>query len=295
MAIQSNASTCSDAQNPLAQAIVGGQKAGGFAAFRAVTHEDVGTRSAVDVTGDYSASIAFNIGTSVFPFHPMASLPPPGTCTVYSVTGDLLRGDPLPGSTPNGKPLDFGPVFTITGPNGTQMATSVFSSARVSYHGGSLSNNLIPKSLYLDPGSYTITGLGGKDIGAFTASFTTPQSLTWTNRDQLTVVPRSQPLALSWAGGSPDQWVGIVGFGEDLPTNASTVFACLAPPGANNLIVPANMLSNLPPTRANVLQSKSVLYLVSLPRSSVTKLNASGLDAGAAGFVYVSGKTVVWQ
>src|SRR5207253_8114291 len=34
MAIQSNGSTCSDALNPLAQALVGGQKAGGFVAFR---------------------------------------------------------------------------------------------------------------------------------------------------------------------------------------------------------------------------------------------------------------------
>jgi uncharacterized protein (TIGR03437 family) len=295
MAISANGSACSPPQNPLSQALVAGLKVGAFIAIRGVTHEDVGTVAPVDVTGDYTAAFAYNVSASPFPFDPTASLPPPGTCTVYSVAGDLLGGGALAGTVPNGMPLDWGATFSLTGPHGTQTMSSLFSTGWVSYLGGALSSNLIPSSLFLDPGAYTLMGIGGSDVGPFTVSFTVPQPLTWTNQSQLTNLSRSQPLTVSWSGGAAGQLVGVVGIGEDLPTNASTVFACLAPPNATSFTVPAAILTNLPATRPNVLQSKSVIYLVSLTPSSGAPLKASGLDVGAAAFSYISGKTVIWQ
>jgi uncharacterized protein (TIGR03437 family) len=296
MSISSKAGgTCSDTANPLTQAIVSGQKFGAFATVRAVTHEDIGTTAAVDVTGDYSAAIAYNLAKTAFPFNPLASLPPPGTCTAYSIGGDVLGGTVLPGALPNGTPLDWGSTFTITGPSGMQAPASVFASGLAWFLGGSLSSNLIPNSAYLAPGPYTVTGMGGNDVGHFTASFTVPQPLTWTNQSQLVQIPRSQPLAISWTGGSAGQLVGVVGFGEDLPTNSSTVFACLAPPGAKSFSVPPAILTNLPATRPNILQSKSVVYLISLTPSAPGALQAPGLDAGEIISAYISGKTVVWQ
>src|SRR5260370_19628187 len=137
--------------------------------------------------------------------------------------------------------------------------------------------------------------MGGKDVGPFSTSCTIPQPLPWTNRDQLTVVNRAQPLTVSWTGGDSSQVVGIVGFGEDLPTNSSASFACIAPRGAGSFTVPPDILSNLPATRANPLQSKDVIYLVSVPPASAQNLNATGLDQGATGFLQINGKTVVLQ
>jgi len=166
---------------------------------------------------------------------------------------------------------------------------------RATYLGGSISGNILPNSLFLDPGSYKLMGFGGMDVGPFSASFSVPQPLTWTNRDQLTSIDRTQPLTISWTGGDTGQVVTVMGFGVDLPTNSSTAFACIAEAGANSLTVPPAILSNLPPTRGNPLQSKDVIYLVTMPGSSVGNLNAKGLDQGLALFYLVNGKTVVIQ
>ena len=112
------------------------------------------------------------------------------------------------------------------------------------------------------------------DVGVFSTSYSFPQPLTWTNRTQTNVVDRSQPLTLSWSGGDNGQIVGILGFGEDLPTNSSAVFVCIAPPASSSFTVPTDILSNLPATRPNPLQSLDVVYLLSLAGSSVNKLNA---------------------
>lgn len=122
-----------------------------------------------------------------------------------------------------------------------------------------------------------------------------PPPITWTNRDQLLNVNRSQPLTISWSGGADNDRVGIVGFGEDLPGNASTAFICLSPPGASSFTIPPPILSNLPATHSNPLQSKSVIYLVSVPGSALAPIQANGLNAGLAMFTYINGKTVVFQ
>jgi hypothetical protein len=100
---------------------------------------------------------------------------------------------------------------------------------------------------------------------------------------------------LSWTGGDSGQVVGILGFGEDLPTNSSAVFVCIAPLGSSSFTVPADILSNLPATRPNPLQSKDVIYLLTLAGSSVQNLNASGLDVGLTSYYSIIGKTVVLQ
>jgi hypothetical protein len=140
-----------------------------------------------------------------------------------------------------------------------------------------------------------VSGTGGLDVGSFSTSFTIPQPVVWTNRDQLTIVNRAQPLTISWTGGDNGQLVVIMGYGEDLPTNASAAFACIAPPGASSFTVPPAILSNLPQTRANPLQSKDVIYLGVMPGSSVKSFNAKGLDQGLSEFYQINGKTVIFQ
>src|SRR5205085_9619520 len=100
---------------------------------------------------------------------------------------------------------------------------------------------------------------------------------------------------ISWTGGDSGQVVAIVGYGEDLPTNASAAFACIAPPGASRFTVPPDVLSNLPPARANLLHSKDVIYLATIPGSSVQNLNPKCLEQGTSGFYLINGKTVIVQ
>jgi hypothetical protein len=135
----------------------------------------------------------------------------------------------------------------------------------------------------------------GGDVGSFTASATMPAPLTWTNRDQIALVDRSQPLNIAWSGGSGTQ-VAIVGFAVDLPNNSTTAFGCLAPPGAASFAIPTSVLANISPTRANPLQSKDVIYIGNAPNmSSAVNLTGTGLDAGFVAFQYATGKTVIFQ
>jgi hypothetical protein len=266
---------------------------------RTTTRHDIGTIAPVDVTSDYHVSFAFEPAVKPFPFNPALAFPPSGTCTAYMHASDLLDAGhgrpPLPGIAPETMPLDVGPPYMLSGPNGSKTLGAGFSLATVGFLGGLISNNILPSTLFLDPGSYTLRGFGGTEVGGFTTNFTIPQPLTWTNRLQLNIVPRSQPMTVSWTGGDPGQTVSIIGFGDDLPTNASTVFVCIAPPGATSFTVPTDILSTLPVGRQNPLQSKDVIYLLTLSGSSLKPINATGLDVGLASFYSIIGKTVYWQ
>jgi len=296
MAIQSSGATCTNPIFPdLSSVMVNGGNFGEAILFRQTTHEDVGVITPVDVTADYHFEAAFNVLPVPFPFDSTVSLPPPGTCTVYTEAADLVSGAVLPGLLSQSTLLGIGPPFTLTGPKGQVSLDYPVTGYRADLLGGLISNNILPNSLYLNPGSYTVSSVGGPDVGAFSATFNIPQPLTWNSRDQLTVVDRTQPLTISWSGGDSGQEIAVVVVGEDLPTNSSAVVKCIAAPGASSLTVPQDLLSNLPATRQNLAQSKDVIYLVNLAGTSVQKINAKGLDQGSTGYFYVQGKTVVLQ
>ncbi len=295
MAIAPSNTCTTDILPQVSSVMLKGGRFGGAILLRATTHQDVGVLAPIDLTADYHVSTGLKGTASPFPFMPQTAFPPSGTCTFYTLQGDMLDGQPLPSMIPTGSALDLGAPLSVTGPNGQKVLSFfTFSGVRAGYLGGMISNNILPSSLYLDPGAYSVTGFGGLDVGPFTASFTAPQPVAWTNRSQLNAIDRTQPLTLNWTGGA-GQIIAIVGFGEDLPTNSSAGFACIAPAGASSFTVPTDMLANLPATRPNPLQSKDVIYLLSLPNATLQNLNASGLDLGLSAFVDINGKMVVWQ
>jgi|CZKS01.1.fsa_nt_gi uncharacterized protein (TIGR03437 family) len=298
MAIEPTPGICTtDVLPQVTSAFLKGLRLGEALATRTTTRQDVGVLAPVDITSDYHVDFAFQPDPGQFPFNPALAFPPSGSCTVYARQTEMLDANslPLPGMAPTTMPLDMGAPFLLTGPNGSKTLSEGFFGARASYLGGSISNNILPSTLFLEPGSYTLQGFGGMDVGPFSTSFTIPQPLTWTNRAQTNVLSRSQPLTISWSGGDSGQVVAMLGFGEDLPTNSSAVFVCIAPPGATSFTVPTDMLSNLPATRANPLQSKDVIYMMALSGSSLKSIAAKGLDVGLTSFYSIIGKTVVWQ
>lgn len=298
MAIEPTPGMCTtDVLPQVTSAFLKGSRLAEALATRTTTRQDVGVFAPVDVTSDYHVDFAFQPDPGQFPFNPALAFPPSGSCTAYARQGDMLDGNtsPLPGLAPTTMPLDMGAPFLLTGPRGSKTLSEGFFGARASYLGGSISNNILPSSLFLDPGSYTLQGFGGMDVGPFSTSFNIPQPLTWANRLQTNTVDRSQPLTLSWTGGDSGQVVAVLGFGVDLPANSSAVFVCIAPAGATSFTVPTDMLANLPATHANPLRSRDVIYLMALSGSSVKSIAARGLDVGLTSFYSIIGKTVVWQ
>lgn len=291
MAITADGSSCFNTLSPTPPFVTSGSYAG-FLGIRVTTHEDIGVVNTVDVLGDYASGFAYNFTAGPFPFHPFFSEPPAGTCTAYTMTGDLLHTTILTGAIPAGAiPLSYGPGFTLSGAGGMQLLQNLVGA---SYLGGSVTGNFFSSTPFLSSGSYTFSASGGT-IGPISVTAGMPQPLTWTNRDSIVTVPRNQPLTVNWTGGSGTPTV-VLGFGVDIPTNASTMFACIAPANATSFTIPAVIMSNVPASRANPTQSKGVIYLATAPGSGVDAvINTSGLTSGLAGLHYATGKTVIFQ
>jgi hypothetical protein len=108
-------------------------------------------------------------------------------------------------------------------------------------------------------------------------------------------VDRTKTLPLSWSGVPAGQAVAILGVSFDRPTNSSAMFYCSAPQNATSFTVPAEILSALPATRPNILQSKGVIYLMTMTPLNGTPFTAPGLDAATAIAGHMIGKTVRFQ
>ena len=285
MAIDAAGAPCSDPSNHWTSSLVNGETLGLLSLSRMTVHEDIGVNAPIDITDDFLSFTAARQTGGVFAFSPWISLPPPGSCTSYRGIDDFLETGRVP-DVSSAPALDAGAQFQVSGSNGKRSVPLLGIGGPI---GSYLPLYSLPNTLFLTPGSFTVTGAGGADVGAFQVSITIPNPLVWTNRDQTTNVARSQPLPLNWTGSAAGQTVAVFGVNSDLPTDSSAVFLCIAPSGASSFTVPAEVLSALPATQPTPLHSKSVIYLMA---SSDTPFSANGLKTALASSVYVTGKTV---
>jgi hypothetical protein len=137
-------------------------------------------------------------------------------------------------------PLDAGSSFTVKGPNGSMTVTGNPGQTRAT-----LSN----AGTFLVPGSYTISGTGGKDIGPFSGTITFPTSPTLvspTSSDGLTVT-RSSGMTVTWTGGDPNGYVEIsVASMTDNTFSAGAFANCKAPASAGTFTIPSYVMLALP-------------------------------------------------
>ena len=216
-------------------------------------------------------------GTGDLGFSLFASLPPMNTCTYYNNVGSLngLLGGQMPSSANSASTsLDAGPTITVKGPNGTQGVSYSDSSAQVSPYlgvlgtgGGWSALGLGPSTPFLDPGTYIVSGLGGKDVGPFQSTIQIPTGATWTNRDSISAVDRGKGLTIQWSGGnSSTQAVAIIGYSSNPATNVSGAFACLSDMAPQSFTVPSSYLVNLPATpTSNPGNAISALTFMTVP------------------------------
>jgi uncharacterized protein (TIGR03437 family) len=219
-----------------------------------------------------------------------------GSCIVYDFVYSSTSTTP-PITLPAG--LNAGPQITVTGPNGTKELTPIAS--QTGLYTDDFSGT--PPTPYLSAGSYTITGPGGPDVGAFTVDLTVPQPLTWTNMSAISASPitRSQGVTVNWTGGASGSYVSITG--ESLNLNAAmtggvfALFSCLAPASAGTFTVGPDVLLQLPAstgiTEDGITFSLSTLGLGNaLPPVS---FSASGLDVGFASSNVSANASVIYQ
>jgi uncharacterized protein (TIGR03437 family) len=102
------------------------------------------------------------------------------------------------------------------------------------------------------PGTYTLKGAGGKDVGPFSASLTLGTLLTITGGLPATVT-RNNGLTLNWTGGNSTDLVEV--FGTSGTSSASATFLCITTAGAGTFTVPASILNQLTAVTAGAISA----------------------------------------
>ncbi len=300
VAISRGGQACTDSHNPFSGSAVRGGKSGSIFLMR-------GSLTMLLQSGKPPLDIGLlDTGVATFVernsagdlgFSPFTNLPPMGSCSSQNVNLDvtqLVGSGSLSSVDPNvARELDAGTELSISGPRGTGRLTrwraSEGKGPYLGILGGSLPSDLgfsfadsnLPSS-FLESGSYTIRGTGGRDIGAFTATVNLGPPVTWTNRDQISDINRNADLTITWSGGSADQAVVIVGGTNDENNKRSGVFYCVVPATDGRFVVPAAVLAAIPPTPAQIseLDASSSLAVVALPIANPATFTAPGLDTG---------------
>lgn len=171
--------------------------------------------------------------------------------------------------------LDAGTPFTVTGPPGSRTIVKRVAGALFDYPGVTFGDTT--PGNYFDPGHYTVTGTGGKDVGAFKGAVDVPAAqFTWTNMpDVRAPVDRTKDLTITWTGGVPGSQMTAVG-GSDVG-GVNVAFLCAAAIEAGQLTIPSYVLMNLPPTGTSTVPGQLTVGNDSV---SLPLFTATGLDWG---------------
>jgi uncharacterized protein (TIGR03437 family) len=215
-------------------------------------------------------------------FIPSALAATAGACVVSRITT-------LPGiitAIPDIVYLDAGTV-SLNGPNVSNKAFTETSNV-YSLSLGTAISGLPPgvplppgfnASPLIAPGTYTVTGAGGKDVGVFSARVDVNQPLTVTGGLPTTVV-RAQNLPIAWTGGGTDV-VAISGSSATLLSGSASAgnavydlgtFYCTTTADKLSFTVPSSILLQLPPTPANALTAGTGFGALSVSTSTVPRV-----------------------
>ncbi len=158
--------------------------------------------------------------------------------------------------------LDAGTV-TLTGPAGTNLSSQKLTETSNTYSYTIGSEGIsIPGQANgtILPGTYSLAGSGGTDVGPFNTSLTIGSPLTL-NSPLPTTVTESAGLTLNWTGGNASDVVEIFGYsGTGCGTGANQVanaaaFYCTTTAGQKTFTVPASILTQLPTVTAGQISA----------------------------------------
>jgi uncharacterized protein (TIGR03437 family) len=224
----------------------------------------------------------------------LASLPALGTCGGLGGSTSAVSASDLTGIPAGARGLDAGGSLSLAGPVSTvqMVGTKNDDGTPVTgAYGLSGTNSSTDTPLFLGAGDYTLTGAGGNDVGAFTARFTLPAQLSWTNRDTLTTIDRGAGVTFTWSGGTDSQIVLLAGGGSASGSSSSSSFICSVPSTLGTFTVPPSALVNMPAGDPGGAKSGGLLFGV-VPAGAQSHFTASGLDDGVIVYAVLEVKSV---
>jgi hypothetical protein len=184
-----------------------------------------------------------------------AQFPPLGECMVLSGAYPFGLGSV-------GAGLDAGSSLMLTGAAGSLTLKQTNKGEYQALFGTSVAGPNIPL------GTYTISGTGGKDVGAFSATVTIANHLAISNKSSLAPVSLTQPLTVNWTGGTAGNDILIGGGSTHAP---HSYFACAADGGAGTFTIPAFILASINPT------ANGIIWIS--PHPLANPITIPGLDA----------------
>ncbi len=219
----------------------------------------------------------------------------PGACTVFNYVGSTpTYTDPVQPAV-----LDAGDQLTVTGPNGVKtLVKGSTTGLQYSRTLGNVTTGLPGGTpLYLDKGTYTVTGPGGSGVGAFSASIALPDPLVWTNQAGIDTVTRASGQTITWTGGDATGSVLILGFSTVSGAGAGREFLCVAPASAGTFTVPPAVLLSLAATVGSPsgTSAASVTGLLGVGFEKANPFTAPGIDQGTIVGLSYTAKVVSYK
>jgi len=295
IAIDAAGAACTDSFNPAGTELRAGGRNG-----IVMPH-----RNSAATAGSFNSPTAFDMAFvalqkdpgGVTYFNPAASLPPPGTCTVYSDKAFTAPASVLlfaPASTP----LDGGAALQLTTSAGSGQLPLVpdFPPLYANMLGAQPTIPGLGPLLFSFPGTFSLGIPGGANVLNATVNGTLPSMLTWTNRTAISTINRANGLTVTWTGGNPAQDVAVIYVvANHDPSNSSAVAVCLASVTAGTFSLPASILASLPATPSTAQRTAAWIGVGSAPLRNPGMFTTGGLDGGFIVPLAVSVNAVVVQ
>jgi uncharacterized protein (TIGR03437 family) len=196
---------------------------------------------------------------------PLGTVVSRGNCLAFACAkGDCLGQDPAEAGL-----QDAGTALDLSGPAGVARVLE----KTPGVYGVNLAGLGDPS--FVKPGVYTVSGSGGKRVGAFTASLTIPAtSARWASEEEPGEIDRTRALTVNWIPGVSGQAVmGVMGQSVPSGSGSSMAFLCMEDASARRLTVPSLVLESLPP-------GTGTLSLIEIVPGPVEAFVADGVDAG---------------
>ena len=245
---------------------------GGTISATTATQENIGGGISVFTAAQYAAGQA---------------LPKIGPCTISDVTSPMGR---TPG--PPAVQLDLGENLPAAGPK-------LASNAVLAKLNGPVYNLSLTNGTIANGGKYTVSGLGGKDVGPFTGSVNFPASFNVTNWDSIGAIDRSKPLTINWTGGDELVYI-IIGATRVVGKDASNVniihnvsVNCQVPAAPGTYSVPTAALAFLVPEGIDLASLATGSGILAVQAVNTTNLTVPLVGGGQTDFGGIVGVLAV--
>lgn len=283
MAIMPNGGTCTDAHNPFGNLSETSSQPRDEGFLLGAVAQDTDPQGRVNL----GIAAKFERQSGLFRFHPIESLPPLGTCTVYMGKANLSVQAFLPTLAPSPNILHAAASLLLSGIGFGQPEEAkpfYFIQARAPREGDTYE---------VRPEASPLTSAAGGTVGAVSGTLNKTNFPAGTNLPALASIDRSTALDVRWTppSGSPP-FTLIIGGAGDYASNSAAIFVCLARPSLGTFTVPAYILQSLPAAKTG-LKGRGSIAVGHM--AAPGPLSAAGLIKGITLFTALENKELEYR